>query len=163
MHIVREHRARYPLMQPQDFAKLAFQSEFGPEHMVTDAAAVTQGLLQEWESVTASDAICQPEPIGNGLCRFHLTAAYPPQEVAAVLARLFLQSAREHTGTQAGLDRRLTILESLPVREMRTWLTEYRQRGCPPVHHSNVYRNAYHPHYRVVLAPLAELFPTLLS
>ncbi len=33
LQIVRDHRARYPLMQPQDYGKLAFQSEYGPKHL----------------------------------------------------------------------------------------------------------------------------------
>ena len=30
--VLREHLARYPLMEPQDCAKLAYQSTFGPAH-----------------------------------------------------------------------------------------------------------------------------------
>ena len=36
--LARLHARRYPLMAPQDFGKLAYQSEFGPGHMVSDPA-----------------------------------------------------------------------------------------------------------------------------
>lgn len=32
----REHAARYPRMEPQDFGKLIYQSEFGPGHFIKD-------------------------------------------------------------------------------------------------------------------------------
>ena len=82
--IARSHAARYPLMEPQDYGKLAFQCTFGPEHMVTDEAAVTAGILAEWESLPPSVAPRDPEPIGNGLCRFHLTGGYDPVRDRAV-------------------------------------------------------------------------------
>jgi len=154
--IVRIHRVRYPLMQPQDFGKLAYQSEFGPAHFVTDEAAVIRFLLDEWQTVSAADIPCNPEPIGGGYCRFHLTADTDPAVAAPVLAKLFMQSAAGHAGTPDGLDARLEILRTLPVEGMDTWLQTYRGRGCPPVRHSETFRNAYHPHYRVVLESLAD-------
>ena len=38
--VVRDHGARYPIMLPQDYGKLAYQSEFGPAHLITDERAV---------------------------------------------------------------------------------------------------------------------------
>ena len=44
--VLREHLARYPLMEPQDCAKLAYQSTFGPAH----AAAVSYTHLRAHET-----------------------------------------------------------------------------------------------------------------
>ncbi len=68
---VRAHWARYPLMEPQDFAKLACQSEFGPAHMAESPDRVLAALLAERKE--AGPDPLPPEPIGNGLCRFHIT------------------------------------------------------------------------------------------
>ena len=157
------HRKRYPLMQPQDYAKLAFQSAMGPEHMVTDEPAAAAYILREWQPAELPAAPCNPEPIGLPFCRFHLTAGGGSPEAAAVLARLFVRSAKDHKGSREHLRELLQMLEGLPVQGMQTWIAEYRNRGCPPVHHSEVFRNAYHPHYRILLAPLAEYFPALLA
>lgn len=46
--VLREHLARYPLMQPQDCAKLAYQSALGPAHTLAEREQVLRGLLQEW-------------------------------------------------------------------------------------------------------------------
>ena len=156
--IILAHQARYPCMQPQDFAKLAFQHTYGPEHMILDARDAAQRLLAEWQTASTPDAPCNPEPIGNGLCRFHLSSVLFSEDNAAALAELFVQSAQEHTGTRAHLETRLSILTALDVNGMDTWLAAYRKQGCPPVHHSDVFRNTYHPHYRVILQPLATRF-----
>ena len=51
-NILSEHRARYPRMESQDCAKLAFQSEFGPAHLIDDPDAAARDLRREWESLS---------------------------------------------------------------------------------------------------------------
>jgi uridine kinase len=154
--------ARYPLMQPQDYGKLAYQSEFGPEHMITGTEQVLPGLLEEWGAVCGG---CpqSPELIGNGLARFHLTNTYTLDEAAPLLAELFTRTAQSHSGTQWGLLERLESFHDLNVNGMKEWLGEYQERGCPPVHHSEVFRTAYQPRYRVLRAEFANFFPALLA
>lgn len=54
------HLAAYPLMRPEDAYKLAYQSEFGGGHMVTDEQ---ESLLRiERELLDAPDAPAQPQP-----------------------------------------------------------------------------------------------------
>jgi hypothetical protein len=154
--IVRVHCARYPLMQPQDYAKLAYQSEFGPAHLVTDEAAALRFLLSEWQAAAAMEVPCNPEPIGNGYCRFHLTKAFDPAVAVPALLKLFLQSAQCCAGTPGGLETRLDVLRTLPVAGMEDYLAGYRGRGCPAVHHSVTFASAYQPHYRVVLESLMD-------
>ena len=45
--VLREHLARYPLMEPQDCAKLAYQSTFGPAHAAGERGDVLRQLLGE--------------------------------------------------------------------------------------------------------------------
>ena len=42
--VLADHAARYPAMEPRDFAKLAYQSVFGPEHLLRDTAQ--QGVIR---------------------------------------------------------------------------------------------------------------------
>lgn len=154
--IVQEHRARYPLMEPQDYGKLAFQSEFGPEHLVQDADWVRNYLTQEWRQLGKDCAAIAPEPIGNGLCRFYLSAC--TEEQLPRLAELFCRSAREHQGTREGLMARLDVIRALEVPGMEEWLADYAAKGCPPVRHSQSFRDNYEPHYRVIKLEYAEEF-----
>lgn len=154
--ILKAHMERYPMMEPRDYGKLAFQSEFGPEHLVSDSDSVLNYLRQEYGQLAPNCPAIAPEPIGNGLCRFHLSAC--SEEQLPRLAAVFCRSAQEHKGSREGLTARLALLRKLNVPGMEKWLTEYEAAGCPAVRHSRTYRDAYDPHYRVIkLDYLAEL------
>lgn len=157
--ILSDHRTRYPLMEAQDCAKLAFQSEFGPAHLVSNPEAAACNLRREWESLSPDAPARAPEDIGNGLCRFHLNPGTDPELAAPLLAQLFALTAQEHTGTTEGLYKKLTCCETA---DTRAWFDAYRTQGCPAVHHSGAFRDAYAPHYRLVRAEHAQYFPALL-
>ena len=161
--VLKEHAARYPAMTPQDYGKLAYQNVFGPEHLVQDTWQVGQRLREEWMTLPPS-ASGGPwaEPIGNGLCRLHLAGPWDP-EAAALTAELFCRTAREHSGTPKELAERLDVLRDQPVPGMEEWLASYEAQGCPAVHHSEAFRAAYQPHYRVLAADYAHYFPALLA
>ena len=152
---------RYPLMQPQDFGKLAFQSEFGPEHMITDTGKSFSRILEEIPRAREEQASAELEWIGNGLCRFPLAALSDESVEAALLSRLMAATAVQHQGSKEGMERRLQQLRQLPVPGMEAWLQQYRGMGCPAVHHSDVFRRTYRPHYRLLLAEFALYFPVL--
>ncbi len=156
--VVRAHTKRYPLMRPQDYAKLAYQSEFGPEHMIADEQSAAKYILSEWQGVEGGPVLQNLEPIGNGLCRFHLTGGMVSPESAGKLAKLFAQSAREHRGTREGLEKRIAVIARLPIAGMGAWLADWREQGVPPVHHSDNFRTVYRPHYRVLLETHAKQF-----
>ena len=173
--ILQQHTAAYPLMAPQDYGKLAYQNEFGPGHMISDKQAAFDFLLQEWrEALLCPSRDAAPsggpfpsspagvEPIGNGLCRFHLDNRYIPEQAAPLLTELFCRTAVEPTGAREGLERKLALLSGLGTPHLAQWLEDYRLHGCPPVHHSEAFRQAYHPHYRVVQNEYACFFPALL-
>ena len=158
-NILSGHRARYPLMEAQDCAKLAFQSEFGPAHLVSDPEAAARDLRREWESLSTDAPARDPEDIGNGLCRFHLHPGTDPELAAPLLTQLFALTAQARRGTPEGLREKLTCCETA---ETKAWFDAYRVQGCPAVHHSAAFREAYAPHYRLVLAEHAQYFPVLL-
>lgn len=158
--VLEEHRGRYPRMAPRDLVKLAYQSEFGPAHMVEEGAALLR-LESEWRSLSAVVPEERIEGIGNGLCRYHLSLQDDPELELPLLARLFTLTARGHAGTLEGLEEKLRLLEGLDVPGMEEYLTQYRGQGCPAVSHSETYRQAYHPHYRVIREEYARLVPAL--
>lgn len=162
--ILQKHIQRYPLMQPQDFAKLLYQSEFGPRHL--EQSQTAENLLQEWQNLPDDAAPLRPEPIGGGLCRLHLSRLYPQAAAVPLLCRLFHLTAQRKQGGMPGLERRIASLLALPAAkppDLQPWLTDWQQQGCPPVHHSAVYRQAYQPHYRLLCSEYAAFFPALLA
>lgn len=165
IQILGEHTNRYPLMEPQDYGKLIFQSEFGPEHMIADEESVRAFLLKEWEEIPQDSSPKSVEDIGGALCRFPLSAC-DSKEAAELLVRLFLLTAQDagnpcrlpHT-----LEEKIETSIQFGIHGMEAWAETWMEQGCPAVHHSDVYRDAYHPHYRLLKKEYAGYFPALLE
>ena len=160
--VLAEQLELYPLMRPQDCAKLAYQNALGPVHYTLDRGQFLKDLLEDWGAVPASGRSDPPEGIGNGLCRFHLAGTNDLPLAAPLLAELFHLTAEREWGTREDLERNLRVMETLEMPGMLPWLKAYREKGCPPVRHSRVYRETYHPRYRVVASAYGGSFPALL-
>ncbi len=158
--IARAHRARYPRMEAQDFGKLAYQSEFGPSHLRKSGQTSQERILAALLAEEADAPARPPEPIGGNLCRFHLSRDLSPVEGMPLLGRLLLKTMWEVEGTDEGLQKKLDQLQALDIPGWKDWLAEYR--GCPVISHSEAFRTAYQPHYRVLCRDYAAFFPALL-
>ncbi len=164
---LKAHAARYPLMTPQDAVKLCYQAEFGGGHLIWDRA---QSLARLREEALAAAPQGAPlfESIGCGLMRVHLgsRAKLPSLET---INGAFAHSAAAVQGSSDGFAARLDLLTSLCAQtfmpfgaeSLAVYLADYRAMGCPMVSHSQAYRDAYAPAYRVLLARFESLWPAL--
>lgn len=168
-NILTLHAKRYPSMELRDYVKLLYQSEFGPGHLV-EAENALEALQREFaqaqeEGYTPEYAV---EAIGDGLCRVHLDPRFITGEDLPLLARCFAHSACPR-GSEAGLWKKLGLLSglawagTLPLepQELDLFLALYESGGCPPIHHSDGYRELYRPHYRVMDRDLSLYAPAL--
>ena len=154
--ILRAQAKERPGMEPTDAVKLIYQNEFGGGHMIRDEEACMAYLRREYDGVIHDPSALREEPIGNGLVRVNL-AAVEPWEVEA-LGRAFIRSAASRRGSMENFLGKLTVLEGLTgegifafdENALRDYLAAYREAGCPAVSHSESYRRAYRPAYRVV-------------
>lgn len=156
--ILRLHTRKYPLMEPRDAVKLLYQNEFGGGHLIRDENACLEYLRREYEATPSDGDTPLLEPIGNGILRVNLAAldahGYPPEQ----LCRDFIRSAAIHRGTmevfvkKLSLLRKMTLAGDMPFspEALETYLAEYARAGYPPVSHSDAYRAAYRPAYRIV-------------
>ena len=151
------HAKRYPLARPEDFVKLLYQNEFGPGHLVTDVNAATAWCLKELETVEKNPISPAFEDIGNGLVRVNFGAipeAYTPISIVAD----FVATAEAHKGSMERFLEKLQALEmfisarqmAFSTEDFKAYASAYREAGCPMLSHSETYRNAYRPAYRVV-------------
>ena len=154
--ILQEHGHRYPKMEPTDAVKLIYQNEFGGGHLIRDEEACLRYLAAEYAATEKDPAMTPLEHIGNGMVRVNL-AALKEQELAE-LGENFIRSAANHQGTREGFLAKLKVLEELTQEgvfsfdsaQLAAYLKTYEAIGYPPVSHSETYRTAYHPAYRVV-------------
>ena len=154
--ILTEHAARYPLMEAQDVVKLIYQNEFGAAHMIKDEAACRAALRTEYAATPKNSLLPRYEDIGNGMVRIHL-AALAENELEA-LGTAFIAGAGAAQGTLSRFRAKLSLLETLTAegllpfstQALTTYLAAYEAAGFPAVSHSETYRAAYRPAYRVV-------------
>lgn len=165
-HILQAHAKKYPLMAPCDAVKLIYQNEFGGGHLVTDSARSLARLRFEYDSVPHDGTAPLLEEIGNGLVRVMLGALLPDEYSLEALNEDFVRSAAEHSGSKATFLEKLELLRTMTrqgafpftPQELEEYLTSYISAGCPMVSHSEGYRAAYRPAYRVILRCRLPLF-----
>jgi len=131
---------RYPMAQPVDILKVLYQGEFGPGHLISDVAKSREFLELEYAEMQAGPDECI-EPIGFGFCRLHLNAMDKPGVSMETFFRIFELSAMSHYGSQEGFAQKVAILKEL-LAEVPDNAVLFR--------HSEVFREAYRPAYRVV-------------
>ncbi len=149
-----------------DAVKWAYQSAFGCGHLLPDAQ-VCQRRIAEEIAQTPEREIPVFETIGGGLCRLNLgnrQARKLDPALIAKMMRLTDETVRfrkdNHRLFEAFLEQARKPFENAA---WESYLTQYRAMGCPPVSHSESYRRARHPAYRVVLEGFGLLVPVIAS
>ena len=160
-----QHYKTYPKLQIQDIFKFLYQSTFGCEHFITSAEAVTTYIQKEY------DAVC---PTGTPLVEeldgayYRVPLSYLKHGMRAeTLGMLFFLSAKKEAGGKSDLIEKLNIVKELVRKNMLPFsITEWDQavtgweaNGYPAVHHSDVFRNAYKPAYRVIAKEYVPFLP----
>ena len=154
--ILWEHAKRYPNMQPTDAVKLIYQNEFGGGHLIRDEQACLNYLRREYASVEKDPTAPLYEDIGNGIVRVNLSAV--KEEYLEQLGRDFIDSAARHKGFLNSFLNKLEVLQNLTEEgifafdtdALNAYLFEYEEAGYPAVSHSEQYRQAYKPSYRII-------------
>lgn len=157
--LIREHLERRPLMRATDVYKLLYQGVFGVGHIMGDDA--WNWLEAEVEKVDLDDHPEEPllEDVSadGSMVRVNLR---PYLRRGLPLDKLF--SAMRETAQVKGSPEE--FLEAWDVfkglvssgkvhfdlEELEALDGELQVEGCRPQHHSETYREAYHPKYRVV-------------
>ncbi len=168
LSILQKHTEKYPRMTAQDAVKLLYQRSFGGGHLITDEAACLSRLKEEYHAVSEKNAPLT-EDIGGGMVRVDLSAAKSMGISPSAIFKTFKLSAEMCKGDKEGFIVCLDNLKNaadmgmLPFGkdELNEYLKEYTENGCPMVSHSEVYRKAYSPAYRVCTRLAARLMPVV--
>ena len=153
--LLLDHLKRHPLAQIQDAVKYIYQNEFGGGHLIDDVSAGLLRLERELDGLEADPSRPLSEPLGGGLCRLDLYAVKGALSPGTIF-EMFLASSSPR-GSEENLLRKLELLYDcgFPSEQVDAYLDGYRRASFPQVSHSDDYRRAYSPAYRVV----SSLFP----
>ena len=157
--------ATYPQSTLQDVYKAFYQEHFGPEHMISDTVAVRNYMDHELSAMGVERGGLYYEAIGlNGdYVRVYLMAVKDGLITADELLQAFIDSAAaRQEPTMEWSTKWNAIIEVIDEikpgfgasdREMLLKASQEKQA----VHHSKIYNETYHPHYRIVERNIFEL------
>ena len=158
---IHEELALHPKATLQDLYKAFFQGSFGPGHMIENASSAQEYLLKEIEQATEYDSVLwQSVGYEKQYYRVNLRLVRDGKLPAEELITAFTASA--NSATPPSLEAWMKEWQDIVgiVGEMGLNLANFRndkqrieenlRNGLVACHHSEVYRNTYHPHYRIV-------------
>lgn len=156
------HSKKYPLMEETDAVKLIFQNEFGGGHLISNENESLLYLEKEYESTLHNENVPLLEEIGNGIVRVNLAKINTEKMSIKELNRLFVNSSKLIRGNLESFEEKLEVLRELTKEgffhfseeDLSFYLENYKILGYKAVSHSRMYREEYHPAYRIVLKEL---------
>ena len=147
-----KHRMRYPLGNEEDIVKFVFQGLLGAGHLISSEWSAREGLKSEIAELEADDREPLYEPLSSRFCRINLRAALAQGIWAEEIAIRLYRSA-EHEDSlftrQDVYDYCMAVpdVDEVKMREAAGRITD--ELWLPS--HSDAYRKAYNPAYRVLL------------
>ncbi len=175
LELLNEQLASHPAMQLQDCVKLLYQRIFGSEHMAMPFNRCYEMLLSEKKKIGTDSTFPNYEEIGDNSCRFHLLPLAEDADTLETLSKLFLKSMEKFSGNASAnkpaFEEALNLLLDwirkglLPFDAAKSdeYLSEYREKGCPAIHHSDIYRDTYQPAYRLIRTDYAHYFSLFVT
>ena len=158
---VKRQLALHPSMQPQDVAKLCYQAAHGAEHLLTDALAAERYFYAEFDAVDAADGDLYEE-ISPEIVRVNFAAWKARGLDPAWLFYMFSHSVCPlQLGEQVLPEYLKKVQELLQSEAFDAYIAAYIGQGMPAVHHSEAYRAAEKPHYRIVSRFFTDAVPIL--
>ena len=158
-----QHATTYPELQIQDVFKFIHQSAFGCEHFVASLEKATDFIEKEYESGVRQ---AQIEPLDGDYCRVPLCLLSQGLR-AETLAKLFVASAKQEADGKTALAEKLKIARELVCEGLLPFAEKafdeaaagWAAEGYPAIHHSDSFREAYRPAYRVIAKGFIPFLP----
>ena len=163
-----EIHAQYPVATLQDIYKTCYQDYFGAEHLMSDTAAARQYLQKELDECRNTDMSFMPksEPTGfrHRFTRINLSCIVDGELTEEQLLTMFINAAGKDNAYGDTWMEEWQKIEHIALKVCPDWTNEPLQaelrlaaEGKHAVRHSEAFRNAYNPHYRIVSLWLAFL------
>jgi len=158
---ILEEMRLHPEARLIDIYKFFFQGAFGPGHIIRDKQSALNYLQNELQSMTDFDSVLW-QPVGYNKQYYRISLGLVKEGTLSEeeLFNAFVQSADLSAvpSIEEWIEEWnfiLNIIEAMNLKiinyeEDKSILDDMLEEGNILVHHSNIYRKLYHPHYRVV-------------
>ena len=146
-----------------DIYKSCFQDYMGAEHLVTDSERVKAYLDEELETTTLDDLLpWYYEPCGIDSNYYRVSIRVIKEDIISeeMLLDAFVRSANsvERPSVESWRDRWHVIIGTIDKMQLnlphyeedKLFIDSILSAGKYAISHSPEYREAYHPHYRIV-------------
>ena len=159
-----EHYNTYPRLEVSDIFKFIFQSAFGCEHLVSSKERALNYIKEELKRVSADEAP-RVDKLDGDYSRVYLSCLND-KVTPEVMAKYFCLSAKVEPDGRERLLEKIAVAREL-IRDGTIPLSlsdfdelheKWRDAGYPAIHHSDSFREAYHPAYRVIANEYVSLF-----
>lgn len=164
--LLSAHLARYPAMQLDDIYKLLHQAALGPGHAVDNSAAARKRLDEEIKALGEAPAELLQDVISpdGRLARVHLRPYLAAGGDPDALHRAFVETANSYPASPDKLAKFCGCLGDLAAaggipfarEDVDAYFGRIARNDFPAIHHSDAFRNAYRPAYRVVAVDLLQ-------
>ncbi len=159
INFIKKHVERYPQTQPRDVYKLIFQGVYGVAHIITGRAR--EYLREEAGRISLEDYPDRPliEPISpdGSMVRVNLRPFLRMNLSLDGLFRVMTASADVEGDDERFIKLWRVFVGLVETGEITMELEGIRgiqesidMKGIKPMHHTEPYRQAYYPAYRVV-------------
>ena len=155
----------YPQATLQDLYKTCYQDFFGAEHAISDTASAREYLRYELQQCANEDLFRMPSNELTGFrhrfvranLRLILTDSVMTEDE---LFDAFLAAANTSAPVRENWADEWAQIESIALQVHPAWtdpelqaLLREAAKTNSAVHHSEAFRQAYHPHYRIIPNP----------
>ncbi len=163
--LITEHYKSYPKMRITDLFKYLFQSAFGCEHMVLSEESAIENIKREYAAIEKPQAVLSDRLDGK-YTRVHFSVLENGL-AHETLGKLFCLSAKKERGAEEKLQEKLKVARELildgtlpfELADFDAELVKWEEKGYPAVRHSEEFRLAYSPAYRVLANEYVEFLP----
>lgn len=156
--------------QIADIYKWLFQATRGGEHAAPDITVAERWLANEWQTLTEPlehELLWQPLCPDGEIGRLHLRPFKMCGGKKEDLLNAFMQSIQEFNNDAANffavwqelgqrLSNEIAILNNIKYQDWQELDAKMQVLNYPAVHHSQKYREHYHPAYRVLTGSIAQ-------
>lgn len=159
--LVEHHISTKKSLAVQDVYKMIYHAHFGVEHLLTDTAGVRSYLLRELASMPSTpenEPLVERISTTNTMVRINLRPFKAQNLDPEALLQAMFASAAETKPDTFQFRREWNMFVDLvrygflnfPMNDVLEFSRLIEEKGIVPVHHSEAYREANHPAYRVV-------------